>query len=269
MIIKIANTTIGGPELFLIAGPCVIETEKSTLKIAESLKDLSQDHKIPFIFKASYDKANRLSHKSYRGPGLKKGLKILARIKQKLNIPLISDVHCKEEIKPASEVLDIIQIPALLSRQTDMLISAGRTGKTVNIKKGQFLAPEDMYYLIEKVTSTGNKKIIITERGSSFGYHNLVNDIRAIVTMKSFGYPVVYDATHSVQLPGASHGKSSGTREMIPPLARAAVAAGADGIFLEVHPAPQKALCDGPNSLYLSDLPQLISTLIRIKQTID
>jgi len=268
MIITVANTVIGGSQLCLISGPCVIENEKLTLQIAETLKNISIERKIPFIFKASYDKANRLSHKSYRGIGLKKGLKILAKVRRQLNVPVISDVHSKEEIKPAAEVLDIIQIPALLSRQTDLLISAGKTGKPVNIKKGQFLAPDDIVYLIEKLKSTGNNKIIITERGTSFGYHNLVNDMRAIPVMKSFGYPVIYDATHSVQLPGGAKGKSGGNREMIQYLSRAAVAAGADGVFFEVYPQPDKALCDGPNSLSLKNLPGILDTLIRIKRIV-
>lgn len=268
MHIKINNALIGGAQLCLIAGPCVIEDEKLCYKIAETLKDLCRQKSIPFIFKASYDKANRLSHKSYRGIGLKKGLKIFKRLKQSLGIPILSDVHCKEEIKPAAEVLDIIQIPAFLSRQTDLLITAGRTGKPINIKKGQFLAPDDVFYLIEKIRSTGNNKIIITERGTCFGYHNLVNDMRAIPIMKSFGYPVIYDATHSIQLPGGNKGISGGNRKMIPYLARAGVAAGADGVFLEVHPQPTKALCDGPNSLALKDIPALLTTLIQIKKIV-
>jgi len=268
VIIKINNILIGSNQLCLIAGPCVIENEKLCYKIAESLKELSQEKSIPFIFKSSYDKANRLSHKSYRGVGIKKGLKILSRLKRSLDIPILSDVHCKEDIKSAAEVLDIIQIPALLSRQTDLLITAGKTGKPINIKKGQFLAPDDVYYLVEKIKSTGNNKIIITERGTSFGYHNLVNDMRAIPIMKSFGYPVIYDATHSVQLPGGNKGISGGNRKMIPYLARAAVAAGADGVFFEVHPKPEKALCDGPNTLALKDISKLITTLIQIKKIV-
>jgi len=268
MLIKIANASIGDSQLSLIAGPCIIENEKLTLRIAETLKNIASEKKIPFIFKASCDKANRLSHKSYRGVGLKKGLKILSKVKRQLSIPVLSDVHCKDDVKQAAEVLDVLQIPALLCRQTDLLIAAGKTGKPVNIKKGQFLAPEDMIYLIEKVKSTGNNKIIITERGTSFGYHNLVNDMRAIPMMKSFGHPVIYDATHSVQLPGGAKGKSSGNREMIPHLARAAVAAGADGVFFEVYPQPDKALCDGPNSLVLKDLPGLLDVLIQIRKIV-
>lgn len=269
MKITVANTVIGGSQLCLISGPCVIESERLTFQIAETLKSIAADSKISFIFKASYDKANRLSHKSYRGLGLKRGLKILAKVKRQLDIPVISDVHSKEEIKPAAEILDIIQIPALLCRQTDLLIAAGKTGKTVNIKKGQFLAPEDMVYLIEKVKSTGNNKIIITERGTSFGYHNLVNDMRAIPIMKSFGYPVIYDSTHSVQLPGGAKGKSGGNRDMIQYLSRAAVATGADGVFFEVYPQPDRALCDGPNSLALKDLPAFLDILIQIKNVIN
>jgi 2-dehydro-3-deoxyphosphooctonate aldolase (KDO 8-P synthase) len=268
MIIKINGTIIGGNQLCLIAGPCVIEDENTCFKIAENLKNLSREKSIPFIFKASYDKANRLSHKSYRGVGIKKGLKILYNLKRSLAIPILSDVHCTEDIKKAAEVLDIIQIPALLSRQTDMLITAGKTGKPINIKKGQFLAPDDIFYLIQKIKSTGNNKIIVTERGTSFGYHNLVNDMRAIPIMKSFGYPVIYDATHSVQLPGGNKGISDGNRKMIPYLSRAAIAAGADGVFFEVHPKPEKALCDGPNSLPLKDIPNLMTILIQIKKII-
>ena len=268
MTITVKHTIIGSPQLCLISGPCVIESERLTFRIAEALKSIATDRKIPFIFKASYDKANRLSHKSYRGIGLKKGLKILAKVKKQLDIPILSDVHSKEEIKQAAEVLDNIQIPALLCRQTDLLIAAGKTGKPVNIKKGQFLAPEDMIYLIEKVKSAGNNKVIITERGTSFGYHNLVNDMRAIPIMKSFGHPVIYDATHSVQLPGGAKGKSGGNRQMIPHLAKAAVAAGADGVFFEVYPQPDRALCDGPNSLYIKDLSALLDTLIRIKRIV-
>ena len=268
MTITVANTVIGGSQLCLISGPCVIENERLIFRIAETLKNIASEKKIPFIFKASYDKANRLSHRSYRGIGFKKGLRILSKVKKQLNIPVLSDVHSKEEIKPAAEILDIIQIPALLCRQTDLLIAAGKTGKPVNIKKGQFLAPDDMIYLIEKVKSTGNNKIIITERGTSFGYHNLVNDMRAIPIMKTFGYPVIYDATHSVQLPGGAKGKSGGNREMIPYLARAAVAAGADGVFFEVYPQPDRALCDGPNSLALKDLSGLLSILVQIKRIV-
>ncbi|MBI5778196.1 MAG: 3-deoxy-8-phosphooctulonate synthase [Planctomycetes bacterium] len=268
MRIKISDAIIGDSRLFLIAGPCIIENEKLTFQIAEALKNIASETRIPFIFKASYDKANRLSHRSYRGVGLKKGLEILAKVKKQLDIPVLSDVHCKEDVKQAAGVLDIIQIPALLCRQTDLLIAAGKTGKPVNIKKGQFLAPEDIIYLIEKVKSTGNNKIIITERGTSFGYHNLVNDMRAIPVMKAFGYPVIYDATHSAQIPGGAKGKSGGNRQMIPYLARAAVASGADGVFFEVYPQPDRALCDGPNSLALKDLPGLLSTLIQIKRTV-
>jgi len=268
MTIKINSTLIGGSELFFIAGPCVIENERITYRIAEFLKGLSLDKGVPVVFKASYDKANRSSHKSYRGVGLRNGLKILTRIKRTLHIPVISDVHCEDDIKPAAEVLDIIQIPALLCRQTDLLIAAGRSNKPVNIKKGQFLAPEDIIYPVEKIKSAGNNKIIVTERGTTFGYHNLVSDMRSIPIMKSFGFPVVYDATHSVQLPGALKGISGGNRSMIPVLAKAAVASGADGVFFEVHPSPDKALCDGFNSLPIKKLSSLIDTLILIRKAI-
>lgn len=267
--VNVSGNAIGGSKLCLIAGPCVIENESLTLRIAEALKKTAAHNKVPLIFKASYDKANRLSHKSYRGVGLKQGLRILTKVKNRLGLPVLSDVHSVNEVKPASEVLDVIQIPALLSRQTDLMLAAGRTGKPVNIKKGQFLAPEDMIYLIDKVKSAGNNKIILTERGSSFGYHNLVSDMRAIPIMKTFGCPVIYDATHSVQIPGGAKGKSGGTREMIKYLSRAAVAAGADGVFFEVYPEPDKALCDGPNSLPLKDLSGLLEILVQIKSIID
>lgn len=266
---KIGNTVIGGNKLTLIAGPCVIppkQNEKICFAIAESLKKISARYHIPVIYKASYDKANRTSYKSYRGVGIDRGLQILAKIKKDYKLPVLSDVHSTDEIGPAAEVLDIIQIPALLSRQTDLLVAAGKTKKPVNLKKGQFMAPDDIYYAIEKIKSSGNNKIIITERGTFFGYHNLVNDMRAIPIMKSFGYPVIFDATHSAQTPGAGKGKSSGNRKMIPYLAKAAVATGADGVFFEVYPQPDKALCDGPNSLYLKDLPGLINTLLRIRK---
>jgi len=271
MSIKIGRASIFDKRLTLIAGPCVIppkRDEKVCFLIAESLKNISLENNIPFIFKASYDKANRTSYKSYRGVGLKKGLSLLAKIKKAFDIPVLSDVHSVTEVKPASEVIDVIQIPALLSRQTDLLIAAAKTGKPINIKKGQFMAPEDIYYAIEKIRNAGNNKIIITERGTTFGYHTLINDMRAIPIMKKFGYPIIFDATHSVQMPGAGKGKSSGNREMIPCLAKAAVAAGADGVFFEVYPQPEKALCDSANSLHLGKLNDLLKTLIKIRQAI-
>lgn len=261
--IKVGNIKIGNNNpLVLIAGPCVIESERLCLETAKRIYEITTRLDIPYIFKSSFDKANRLSIDSYRGSGLKKGLTILSKIKQRLNLPILSDVHCKEEIKEAARVLDIIQIPAFLCRQTDIVVSAARTDKVINIKKGQFLAPWDILPIIKKVESTGNKSILITERGSCFGYNNLVSDFRSLEIMRDFGYPVIYDATHSVQLPGGKGKASSGQRQYISGLSRAAVAFGCDGLFLEVHPVPDKALCDGPNMISLKELEQL---LIQVK----
>ena len=257
--IKIKDIKIGaGNPLVLIAGPCVIENKKLTLEIARALKDLTAEAEIPFIFKSSYDKANRTSLDSYRGPGLEKGLEILKEVKEKLGLLILSDVHCRQDLKAAAKVLDIIQIPAFLSRQTDLLIEAARTGKAVNIKKGQFLAPWDMVPSIKKIEASGNKNILITERGVSFGYNNLVSDLRALAIIRDFGYPVIYDATHSVQLPGGGGSCSGGERRFVSGLSRAAVAFGCDGLFLEVHPNPNKALCDGPNMVSLKELKALL-----------
>ena len=257
--IKIGAVSIGGGAPFaLIAGPCVIESEASTLEAAGSLKRITAELGIPFIFKSSYDKANRSSVTSFRGPGIMEGLRILARVKQEFGLPVLSDVHRFEEIGPAGEVLDVIQIPAFLSRQTDLLVAAAKTGRVVNIKKGQFLAPWDIKNAIGKVESAGNTKILITERGVSFGYNNLVVDMRSLPILRSFGYPVVFDATHSVQIPGGAGTASSGDRQFVAPLTRAAVAAGVDAIFMEVHSCPDKALCDGPNMLSLDELPALL-----------
>ena len=266
--VRIGNITIGGKTpLVFIAGPCVIETEELTLKTAKELQEIFKKLAIPLIFKSSYDKANRTSVNSYRGPGIKKGLKILEKIKGKTNLPIISDVHSVDEVSYAAKVLDVIQIPALLCRQTDLILAASKTGKPVNIKKGQFLAPWDVKNIIEKFTSTGNHNLLITERGTSFGYNNLVVDMRSIPIMKSFGYPVVFDATHGVQLPGGRGTTSGGQREFIAPLARAAVAAGCDAVFLEVHKYPDKALCDGPNMLSLEEVSVLAGELNRIRQS--
>ena len=240
-----------GHPLVIVAGPCVIEDFQTTLSIASFLKDMTGRLGLPFIFKASYDKANRTSIHSYRGPGLGRGLDILEKVKSTLNIDILSDVHHISEAAPAAEVLDMIQIPAFLCRQTDFVLEVGRTGKPVNIKKAQFLAPWDMSNVAEKIASTGNKQIAITERGAMFGYNNLAVDFRGIKIMRDLGYPVIFDATHSVQLPGGQGSSSGGQREFAPVLARAAVAAGVDGVFLEAHPDPDKALCDGPNSLKL------------------
>ena len=267
--INIGNIKIGGNNgFFLIAGPCVIENEEITFEIAKELKKITSEEKIPFIFKASFDKANRTSIHSFRGPGLKEGLRILKEIKESLNIPVTTDVHCVYQIDKVSEVVDIIQIPAFLSRQTDLLISAGKTGKPVNVKKGQFLAPWDIKNVIEKIESTGNRNILLTERGTCFGYNRLVVDFCSLPIMRSFGYPVIFDATHSVQQPGAKGDSSGGNREFVPYLAKAAVAAGVDGIFMEVHPEPEKALSDGPNMLELERLKPLLKTLKRIEEAV-
>jgi len=248
----------GGAPLALIAGPCVIESEANTLEAAERLKRIAADLSIALIFKSSYDKANRSSVTSFRGPGITAGLRVLSRVKQELGLPVLSDVHRFEEIAPAAEVLDVIQIPAFLSRQTDLLVAAAKTGRVVNIKKGQFLAPWDIKNAIGKVESTGNRNILITERGVSFGYNNLVVDMRALPILRGFGYPVVFDATHSVQIPGGAGTASSGDRQFVAPLTRAAVAAGVDALFMEVHACPDKALCDGPNMVSLDELPGLL-----------
>ena len=255
--------------LAIIAGPCVIEDEKTTFEIAAFLKSLTAELGLPFVFKASFDKANRTSIQSYRGPGERKGLEILARIKDQLDIPILSDVHEIHQIGAASEVLDVIQIPAFLCRQTDFLLAAAKTGKPINVKKGQFLAPWDVVNIVEKIRSVGDREIVLTERGVMFGYNNLVVDFRGIGIMRSTGCPVVFDATHSVQLPGGAGQSSGGQREHAPALARAAVAAGADGIFVEVHPRPDQALCDGPNSLPLDNLHALFSQLKAIHQIVN
>lgn len=260
--INIANVRIGGGNpLAFIAGPCVIENEASTLRTAEKIKNFSIKLKIPVIFKSSYDKANRSSIKSFRGPGIKEGLKILAKVKKELGLLILSDVHSVNEIEMAAEALDIIQIPAFLCRQTDMIIAAAKTGQVVNIKKGQFLSPWDVKNIIEKLVSTGNENILITERGVSFGYNKLVVDMRSFPVMRSFGFPVIYDATHSVQLPAGQGSSSGGQREFIEPLARAAVSAGCDAVFMEVHEDPDRAPCDGPNMLPLRDFPVIARKL--------
>ncbi len=268
-IIKVAKVPIGqNKPLVLIAGPCVIESEKSCLSIAGKIKAICEGEKVPFIFKASFDKANRTSVSSFRGPGLKKGLKILAKVKKELNVPILSDVHCITQVKEAGSVLDIIQIPALLCRQTDLLLAAAETGKAINIKKGQFLSPDSMIQVIKKVESTGNRKILITERGTSFGYNNLVSDFRALAIMRDFGYPVFYDATHSVQLPSSLGKCSGGQRRFVDGLSRAAVAFGCDGLFMEVHSSPEKALCDGPNMINLRGLKELLKQLKKIEKAL-
>lgn len=267
--IAVGNVRIGGKNPFaLIAGPCVIESEAATFAAAERLQRISSDLGIPFIFKSSYDKANRSSAASYRGPGLKEGLRILGRIKKELGLPLLSDVHRFEEIGPAAEVLDVIQIPAFLSRQTDLIEAVARTGRTVNIKKGQFMAPWDIKNAIDKAVQAGSRDILLTERGATFGYNNLVVDMRSLPIMRDFGYPVVFDATHAVQMPGGAGTASSGDRKFVPHLTRAAVAAGVDALFMEVHECPDKALCDGPNMLSLEELPSLLKQAQAIEKAV-
>lgn len=268
-VISIERIKIGGRNpMVIIAGPCVIESEEHALFMTKAIKEISGRLGIPFIFKASYDKANRTSLTSYRGPGLAKGLKILKKVKDKFKIPILSDVHCREELKEAKKVLDIIQIPAFLSRQTDFIIAASLTKKVINIKKGQFLAPWDIKNIIEKIEHTGNKNIIITERGASFGYNNLVSDMRSLPIMRRLGYPVIFDATHSVQLPGGEGKCSGGDREFVSALARGATAVGCDGLFLEVHQNPDKALCDGPNSIDLKMLRELLAKIKEIEKIV-
>ena len=268
--ISVNNIRIGDKNpLVLIAGPCVIESEAMCLDAAERIRDIAGELGIPFIFKSSFDKANRLSLDSYRGPGLKKGLEILNKVKQKINVPVLSDVHCQKEIEPAAEVLDVIQIPAFLCRQTDIVVAAAKTNRVINLKKGQFMAPGDVLPIIKKVESTGNRNIVITERGACFGYNNLVSDLRSLGVMRGFGYPVIYDATHSVQLPGGKGYASGGQREFVSGLTRAAVAFGCDGLFLEVHPNPDKALCDGPNMVSLKELKQVLVKVKKIRGALE
>jgi len=257
-VVKVKSIKISNSLPFvLIAGPCVIETRKQVFETAKKLKQISKELKIPLIFKCSYDKANRTSIKSYRGPGINKGLEIIKEVKNKFDLQVLIDVHCRTEIKKVKNIADIIQIPAFLSRQTDLIIEAAKTGKPINIKKGQFLAPEDVKFIIEKIESTGNKSILITERGTNFGYHNLVVDMRGIEVMKNFGYPVIFDATHSVQRPSAKGGKTEGDRKFVPSLIRAAVAIGVAGIFVETHPKPEKALSDSGSMLPLNDIKNI------------
>ena len=264
--VKVKNIKIGnGNPLVLIAGPCVIESETLCLETAKKIKDITLKLDIPFIFKSSFDKANRLSLDSYRGPGIKKGLEVLSKVKQKLHIPVLSDIHCQKDIAQGALVLDIIQIPAFLCHQTDIVVAAAKTGKVINIKKGQFLAPWDILPIIKKIESAGNKSILITERGVCFGYNNLVSDFRSLGIMRQFGYPVIYDATHSVQLPGARGGSSGGQREFVVGLSRAAVGFGCDGLFLEVHPEPDKAPCDGPNMINFKELEKLLRQIKKIE----
>ncbi|MCF7873706.1 MAG: 3-deoxy-8-phosphooctulonate synthase [Candidatus Omnitrophica bacterium] len=256
-------------ELIIIAGPCVIEDEKTTTEIASYLKDNLSDLPIKLIFKASFDKANRTSVDSYRGPGLKAGLEILKNIKEKTNLPILTDIHCCQQIKDVEKVADIIQIPAFLSRQTDLIVEAAKTKKTINIKKGQFISPQSTRYILKKIESTGNKNILITERGFCFGYNNLVVDFRSFLIMKEFGYPVIFDATHSLQRPSAESGISGGDSQFVKPLSLAAAAAGVDGFFLEVHPRPEKALSDRFTTYKLNKIKDLIKKILSIKKIVD
>jgi 2-dehydro-3-deoxyphosphooctonate aldolase (KDO 8-P synthase) len=260
--ISIGEFQIGGDlPIAVIAGPCVIESRESALQHATALKEKADRVGVPYIFKSSYDKANRSSVGSFRGPGLKKGLEILAEVKKQVGVPVLTDVHEIDQVGPVKEVADILQIPAFLCRQTDFVIAVGNSGKIVNVKKGQFLAPWDMRNVVEKIRSTGNEQILLTERGVSFGYNNLVSDMRSLVVMRELGYPVVFDATHSLQLPGGLGNASGGERRYIPALARAGVAAGIDALFMEVHQDPDHALSDGPNSLDLKDFEKLLHTV--------
>ncbi len=261
----IGNITMGeGFPLVLIAGPCVIEDEEATLRIASFLRKLGEDLGIGVIFKASFDKANRTSISSFRGPGLEEGLRILSRVKEQVGLPLLSDIHEISQISPAAEVLDVLQIPAFLSRQTDLLVAAARSGRVVNVKKGQFLAPWDMANVVKKIEESGNNRILLTERGASFGYNNLVVDMRSLVIMRELGHPVVFDATHSVQLPGGAGTASAGQRQYVGALSRAAAAVGIDGLFWEVHENPDVARCDGPNSLPLDQLRPMLEQILAI-----
>jgi 2-dehydro-3-deoxyphosphooctonate aldolase (KDO 8-P synthase) len=267
--VTVGSITLGtGHPLALIGGPCAIEGESFMLDVASRLRDIAAKAGVPFIFKSSYDKANRTSIHSYRGPGLQAGLEILQKIKDVVGVPVLSDVHTVEEVEPAAEVLDVLQIPAFLCRQTDLVVAAARTGKPVNVKKGQFLAPWDTKNIVDKVRSVGNEQVLLTERGASFGYNNLVADMRSLVVMRSFGVPVIFDATHSVQLPGGAGAASSGQREFVPHLARAAVATGCDALFMEIHPNPDQAPSDGPNMLRLDDLSALLAQIIQIDRIV-
>jgi 2-dehydro-3-deoxyphosphooctonate aldolase (KDO 8-P synthase) len=258
-----------GQPLLWILGPCVIESYELTLRIADTLAELAARLKIPVVFKASFDKANRTSGKSFRGPGLREGMKTLAAVKQRTGLPLLTDIHETHQVGPVAEVCDVLQVPAFLARQTDLVLAAGRSGRVVNVKKGQFMAPWDMRHVSGKMEEVGNRRLLLTERGASFGYNTLVSDMRSIPWMQDLGYPVIFDATHSVQMPGGAGDKSGGDRRMVPHLARAAVAAGCDGLFLETHPRPDEALSDGPNMVALNDLPALIECCLRLRQALD
>jgi 2-dehydro-3-deoxyphosphooctonate aldolase (KDO 8-P synthase) len=273
--VRVGSIAIGGgAPLVLIGGPCAIEDEKHALMTAERLAKIASDRRVSFIYKSSYDKANRFSINSYRGPGLREGLRILRKVRDTLGLPVLSDVHQVSEVAPAAEVLDVLQIPAFLCRQTDLVLAVAKTGKPVNVKKGQFVAPGDMKNVVDKVLSVGNRSILLTERGASFGYHNLVVDLRSLAIMRAFGFPVVFDATHSVQLPGGAGDRSGGERKYVPALARAAVAFGIDALFMEMHEDPDRTLpdgrplSDGPNMLRIDDLPRLLPQLQAIESAV-
>ena len=265
---EVGAVRIGSPSLFLIAGPCVIESETHARFMADAIQRITADLNLPYIFKASYDKANRTSATGFRGPGLQEGTRILRRIAETTGLPVLTDVHQAPDCEPVAEAVDVLQIPAFLCRQTDLLLAAARTGRAVNIKKGQFVAPWDMSHAVDKVTGAGNPRVFVTERGFSFGYNNLVVDMRSLAVMRSTGCPVVFDATHSVQLPGGQGDSSGGQREFVPVLARAAVAAGVAGIFMETHPNPAKALSDGPNAWPLDRMRPLLSTLVELDSAV-
>ena len=258
----------GGKNLFLIAGPCVIESEAMCLKVARAMRNTCKRLKITYIFKASFDKANRTSGKTRRGPGMETGLAVLAKVREKIGVPVLTDVHTEAQAASAATVVDVVQIPAFLCRQTDLIVAAARTGVIVNLKKGQFLSPQEMRHVVKKATAAGGKRLLVTDRGTSFGYNNLVADMRSMPIMKEFGFPVVFDATHSVQMPGGGGDKSGGNSEFAPVLARAAVAAGADGLFIETHPDPKKAWSDGPNMVPLRDMPKVLAKLVKVHKAV-
>jgi len=265
---EVLGQSLGKDRFFIIGGPCVIENREMAVKIARFMKAACERLRIPYVFKSSYDKANRTSGDAFRGPGLREGLDILASIRSEVGVPVLTDVHTIQEAEEAARVVDILQIPAFLVRQTDLLVAAGNTGKPINLKKAQFIAPGDMIHAVRKVLQTKNERILVTERGTQFGYNNLVVDMRAIAIMADFGLPVVFDATHSVQLPGGQGTSSDGQRQFVAPLARAAVAAGAHGVFVEMHEDPDRARCDGPNSLPLFEVPQLLDDLLKVYQAV-
>ena len=267
-VVTIGAVRVGGPALTLIAGPCVIESEALCLRVAEKLCARAERLRMPFIFKASYDKANRSSGRSFRGPGLREGLKVLSKVKSAVGVPVLTDVHTEAEVGPAAEVCDVLQVPAFLCRQTDLLLAVARSGRAVNVKKGQFLAPGDMANVVSKIVDAGCRRLLLTERGTTFGYNNLVADMRSLPIMRAFGYPVIFDATHSVQAPGGAGDHSGGDGRFAPVLARAAVAAGCDGVFFETHPDPAAALSDGPNMIPLRDMRGVLETLCAIQKSL-